>query len=214
MADQNKAAQISGAGEAPDQNTRAKIIEATAALLSQSCRHAVSIRDIARESGANSALVSYYFGGKEQLYGAVVAEQFAAYEREVIPLFKTDGDIRQNLIDVCKAIATFHKNRPFWLTLYLREMTNPSACYETVVKPCINNASKQATAMVVAGIAQGIFRPGLNPRFVVQSFIALINYQFINQRILRDLQLDPVNQADSYVEFAIEMVLNHIVAKK
>jgi TetR/AcrR family transcriptional regulator len=214
MVDQRKIVPTHGVEEAPDHNTRAKIIDATTALLSRTCRHAVSIRDIARESGANSALVSYYFGGKEQLYGAVVSEQFAAYEREVIPLFKTDGDIRQNLIDVCKAIATFHKKRPFWLILYLREMTNPSACYETVVKPCIDNASKQATAMVMVGIEQGVFRPGLNPRFVVQSFIALVNYQFINQRILRDLQIDPANQADSYVEFAIEMVLNHIVAKQ
>lgn len=214
MSDQRKTSSVIGIGEVADQNTRAKIIEATTALLSKACRHAVSIRDIARESGANSALVSYYFGGKEQLYGAVVAEQFAAYEREVVPFFKTEGDARQNLIDACRAMAAFHKNRPFWLTLYLRELTNPSACYETVVKPCINNASKRACAMVQAGIDQGVFRPGLNPRFVVQSFVALVNYQFINHRILRDLQLDPANQADSYVEFAIEMVLNQILSKK
>ncbi|MGE0155650.1 MAG: TetR family transcriptional regulator [Geobacter sp.] len=214
MVDQRKTIQTDGGADVPDQNTRAKIIEATAALLSQSCRHAVSIRDIARESGANSALVSYYFGGKEQLYGAVVAEQFAAYEREVVPLFKAEGDIRRNITEACKAIADFHKRRPFWLTLYLRELTNPSACYETVVKPCIENASRQATAMIQAGIDQGVFRPGINARFVVQSLIALVNYQFINQRLLRDLRLDPVDQADSYVEFAIEMVLNHIVAQK
>lgn len=214
MADQRKAIQTDVGADVPDQNTRAKIIEATAALLSQSCRHAVSIRDIARESGANSALVSYYFGGKEQLYGAVVAEQFAAYEREVVPLFKSEGDIRRNITEACKAIADFHKRRPFWLTLYLRELTNPSACYETVVKPCIENASRQATAMIQAGIDQGVFRPGINARFVVQSMVALVNYQFISQRLLRDLRLDPADQADSYVTFAIEMLLNHIVADK
>jgi TetR/AcrR family transcriptional regulator len=212
MADQNKAVQTSETGEAPDQNTRAKIIEATAALLSQSCRHAVSIRDIARESGANSALVSYYFGGKEQLYGAVLAEQFAAYEREVVPFFKSEGDARHNVTEACKALTTFHKQRPFWLTLYLRELTNPSACYETVIKPCIDNASRQASAMIQAGIDQGVFKPGINARFVVQSLIALVNYQFISQRLLRDLRLDPADQADSYVAFATEMLLNHIVA--
>lgn len=213
MNDQSKTASMD-VGGSPDHTTRDKIIEATASLLSQSCRHAVSIRDIAREAGANSALVSYYFGGKEQLYGAVLAEQFAAYDREVVPYFKSEGDIRQNLTEACKVMTAFHKQYPFWLTLYLRELTNPSACYETVVKPCINNASKQASAMIQAGIDQGVFRPGLNVRFVVQSLIALINYQFISQRLLRDLRLDPADQADSYVEFAIEMVLNHIVAEK
>lgn len=214
MSDQRKAVQMSGVADVPDQNTRAKIIEATTALLSKTCRHAVSIRDIARESGANSALVSYYFGGKEQLYGAVVAEQFSAYEREVVPFFKSDGDIRENVKAACRAVAAFHKERPFWLILYQREMTNPSACYETVIKPCISNASKQATDMIQAGIDQGVFRSGLNARFVVQSMIALVNYQFINQRILRDLKLDPVDQADAYVDFALDMVLSFIVAKK
>ncbi len=204
--DQNRQDDVEGS----DPNTRDKIIEATATLLGRTCRHAVSIRDIAREAGANSALVSYYFGGKEQLYGAVVAEQFAAYDREVVPYFTVEGDIRQNVRGACHALSHFHKQRPFWLTLYLRELTNPSACYETVVKPCIDNASKQATAMIQAGIAQGAFRADLNPRFVVQSLIALVNYQSINQRILRDLRLDPAEQTDLYVDFVLEMVLSHI----
>lgn len=214
MQNMHKTVQNAGSDEHVDQNTRAKIIEATAMLLSKTCRHAVSIRDIAREAGANSALVSYYFGGKEQLYGAVLAEQFSAYDREVVPLFKADGDIHENVTTACRAIAEFHRRRPFWLTLYLRELTNPSACYETVVKPCINNASHRATTMIQAGIDQGVFRPGLNVRFVVQSMVALINYQFINQRILRDIQLDPVDQADQYVNFALEMVLSFISVKK
>lgn len=206
--------QASCVGDTADHTTRAKIIEATAVLLGKTCRHAVSIRDIAREAGANSALVSYYFGGKEQLYGAVVAEQFTAYEREVVPFFTAEGDVRKNLRAACYAIAEFHKKRPFWLTLYLRELTNPSACYETVVKPCINNASQQATAMIQTGIDQGVLRAGLNPRFVVQSLIALVNYQFINQRILRDLHLEPLDQADEYITFALDMVLSFIVSEK
>ncbi len=213
MSDHEKDKQAAVTDEIADHTTRFKIIEATTALLSRTCRHAVSIRDIAREAGANSALVSYYFGGKEQLYCAVVTEQFAAYEREVVPFFKTDGDIAQNVRAACQAIAQFHKNRPFWLTLYLRELTNPSACYETIVKPCIDNASLQATTMIKAGIDQGVFRSEINPRFVVQAFIALINYKFINQRILQDLHLDPADQTDAYVAFVTDMVLSAIIAR-
>ena len=209
-----KAAQANGVDEQGDLNTRARIIEATAVLLGKACQHAVSIRDIAREAGANSALVSYYFGGKEQLYGAVVAEQFAAYEREILPFFTVEGDIRQNIRTACAALAGFHKQRPFWLTLYLRELTNPSACYETVVKPCILNASNRATTMIQAGIDQGVFRSDLNPRFVVQLLVGTVNYQAITQRLVRDLQLDPANQVEAYINFALDMVLNYIVVEK
>jgi len=104
--------QASCAGDTVDHTTRAKIIEATAVLLGKTCRHAVSIRDIAREAGANSALVSYYFGGKEQLYGAVVAEQFTAYEREVVPFLRPRGMFGRTSGLPVVLLLTFTKKDP------------------------------------------------------------------------------------------------------
>ena len=68
--------------------------------------------------------------------------------------------------------------------------------------------------MIQAGIDQGAFRPDLNPRFVVQLLVGTVNYQAITQRLVRDLQLDPANQAEAYIDFALDMVLNYIVVEK
>lgn len=168
---------ISGKSQT-EHTTRTNILNATTKLLGTNCLHSISIRDIARESKANSALISYHFGSKEKLYEAVIKQQFQAYNDLVVATFRSDGDIRANLKNACTAISEFHQQNPHWLVFYFRELTNPSGCYATIILPAIANASKKATEMVQAGIDQSIFKPDTNPRYVVQSFIGLVNYCF------------------------------------
>lgn len=51
--------------------TRRRLLEAAGDLFGRHGFHATSVRDICREAGANSAAVSYHFGGKAELYRAV-----------------------------------------------------------------------------------------------------------------------------------------------
>jgi len=191
-------------------SSREKILDATTELLAGSCLHSISIRDIANAAGVNSALISYYFGSKEQLYEAVIQYQFDAYKAQVAGAFKNKGDVRKNLQKACNAIVAFHATNPCWLTLYFRELTNPSSCYAKIILPCIADASRRATAMVQAGIDQGIFRPDINPRFVVQSFVGMLNYCFMTCRLQKDLNIAPAADIDSYLSFALEMILKSV----
>ena len=52
--------------------TRAKLVEAGMRLFSDHGFRAVSTRDIAKEAGVNAALISYHFGGKEELFEVVL----------------------------------------------------------------------------------------------------------------------------------------------
>ena len=188
-------------------STREKILDATTSLLAGSCLHSISIRDIAATAGANSALISYYFGSKEQLYEAVLQHQFDAYNKQVVSAFKSEGDIRENLRQACAAIVDFHRLNPCWLTLYFRELSNPSACYTKIVLPVIAEASRHATGMIQAGIDQGIFKPDINPRFIVQSFVGMLNYCFMTCRLQKDLNIAPATDIESYLAFTVEMIL-------
>ena len=193
-----------------DLGTRDRILLATADLLRNSCLHSISIRDIAQASDANSALISYHFGSKDKLYEAVIQQQFEAYQEQVVSTFRTDGDIQQNLRDSCQAIANFHKCYPNFLVFYFRELTNPSPCYTEIVLPLIAESSSKATAMIQAGIDQGIFKPDLNPRYAVQSMIGMINYCFMTCSIRKDLNITPASDITDYLQFALQMLLNQI----
>ena len=60
-----------------DKDTKSKLIEAAIPLFPQKGYAGVSIREIADAAGVNSASISYYFGGKEGLYEAVLESIFS-----------------------------------------------------------------------------------------------------------------------------------------
>ena len=51
-----------------------KILQAATELFAMNNFNAVSIKQIASASGCNSALISYYFGGKEKLYDEIISD--------------------------------------------------------------------------------------------------------------------------------------------
>lgn len=54
-----------------------RIISSATPLLAVKGLHGTNVRELARSAGVNPAMISYYFGGKDGLYEAVLAEQFA-----------------------------------------------------------------------------------------------------------------------------------------
>ena len=62
-------------------NFRSQSLTAATPLFALKGLHGVSVRELARSAGANLAMISYHFGGKDGLYAAVVAEQFAFFRQ-------------------------------------------------------------------------------------------------------------------------------------
>ena len=63
-----------------------KILEAATLLFAHDTFSSVSIKKIAAASGVNSALISYYFGGKKNLYQEVLytqAEKFLKLQNTI-----------------------------------------------------------------------------------------------------------------------------------
>ncbi|SPF80277.1 TetR/AcrR family transcriptional regulator [Pseudoprimorskyibacter insulae] len=62
--------------------TRAKLISAGMRLFAEQGFRAVSTRDIAKEAGVNSALISYHFGGKDEFFEVVVRSSVSDHVAE------------------------------------------------------------------------------------------------------------------------------------
>ena len=62
-------------------NFRSQSLTAATPLFALKGLHVVSVRELARSAGAKLAMISYHFGGKDGLYAAVVAEQFAFFRQ-------------------------------------------------------------------------------------------------------------------------------------
>lgn len=55
-----------------DENSKQKILSAATKLFAHKGFDAVSVRKICKEANANLCLISYHFGGKQELYNAII----------------------------------------------------------------------------------------------------------------------------------------------
>ena len=67
---------------APRVDTRDSILDAAEALFSQHGFYGVTIREVAREAGVDTALIHYYFGAKKGLFDAVFIRRAEVWNNE------------------------------------------------------------------------------------------------------------------------------------
>lgn len=126
------------------QATRSAILEAARARFAQDGYDHVGVRDIASDAGVNAALVSRYFGSKEELF----AEVLDLSERNVYLL---DGS-REGLADrAANAILEPQEEGRTVenLLIMLRSMTSPTA--SAVVQEAIVNQFDVPAAALLGG---------------------------------------------------------------
>ena len=141
--------------------------------------HGVSIRELSQAAGASISMISYYFGGKEGLYAAVLAEQFACFEQI--------DEIRQQGADPLAVIEAYlrwtiarHRSHPHLLRFYTSELTNPTACFATVVSPAIGKVIRILAEIVEEGISRGMFRREVHAVNAALALAGMVNYFFLS----------------------------------
>ena len=97
----------------PEQR-REKILDAANALFAERAYDAVTIDDVARAAGVTRGLVHHYFGGRKDVYIALLARLGARREDELRP--PAGGDSRARVADtVSRWLDWTEANRTIWL---------------------------------------------------------------------------------------------------
>jgi TetR/AcrR family transcriptional regulator len=161
-----------------DKDSRENIIASVVPLFAAKGLNGVSVRELASAAGVNLSMISYYFGGKEGLYAAVLSEQFAV-------LGNLDG-IEQMDIDTLdkfelyvRATVSRYRKSPYLLRFYTSELTNPTACFDSIVKPAIKKVVLMLLDTFSDGLCHERFRKGLDPADTVLALAGMINFYFL-----------------------------------
>jgi TetR/AcrR family transcriptional regulator len=157
---------------------RTKLIEAATPLFAERGYNGVGVRELANAAGMNISMISYYFGGKEGLYAAILNEQFAALKR-VTEIKEMDADPLQKFELYVRATVARYRKNPHLLRFYTSELTNPTPCFETVVKPAIRGVVQILIETFSEGLSHERFREGLNPTDTVLALAGMINFYFL-----------------------------------
>ena len=89
-----------------DENSKSRILEAATTLFAQKGFDGTSIREICKKANVNLCMISYYWGGKQELYNGIIEnllEKQIEYSKGFLDLNKNPKDMS---IDECTSLLT------------------------------------------------------------------------------------------------------------
>ncbi|MCD7780426.1 MAG: TetR/AcrR family transcriptional regulator [Candidatus Gastranaerophilales bacterium] len=189
-----------------EDNSRTKILLSATKLFALKGFDGVSIREICREADVNISMISYYFGGKNELYQAIVDEQsekinkytktFMDINQDISKLSKKEQISLLNLL-LDKLIDYFYSDiSNDFLSFMLKEQHNPHA------------KIKGTPVHFIRKLVGAIFDKDYNDReiiFKTNFIISMVN----SPRILPSFTLKLLGQ-DDFIQEDIKIIKDNL----
>ena len=152
-------------------DTAKKIIAAAVPLFADKGYKGVSVREILQTAEVgNIGAISYYFGGKRELYIAILREHFQHAHRLAEAINQNEWSPVKKLKLIFSAIGETYKNSPYTIKLLLREINQPGEFFPEIDAE-IKSVQKISYDIIREGIEAEIFRADVKlVRQCVQSF--------------------------------------------
>lgn len=177
-----------------DENSKSKILKSATKLFARKGFDGVSIREICKDADVNICMISYYFGGKQELYRGIIEdllERQTEYAKTFLDLDKSPYDLtadeqREQLMLILDKFIDFFYSKNIsrdLITLLLKEQQKNDFF---VKSPAIDYFRKLVAA---------IFRKHENDREIIFKTLFIIS-QVNSPRILHGFSLKLLGQDD------------------
>jgi TetR/AcrR family transcriptional regulator len=197
-----------------DKDSKSKLIEAALPLFAIKGYAAVSIRELAEAAGVNVALINYHFGGKESLYEAVVKSQLTLLV-EVFNKEKTANLTPMERVGLFgKNLVTFHQRSPYLRRLISSELSNPTPCFDKVIKKHIRMFFPTVQVALTDGISEKDFRSDFNPTLAAIAVAGMIHFYFLAQPVVNDLMPPYDGRDEEYLQEVLSIYFQGISRKE
>jgi AcrR family transcriptional regulator len=104
-------------------DTKTRIFNVAARLISQKGYHAVSMRQISEQSGVSKPTIYYYFNSKEGLFRQLFDSAIAYSDAQLNEIMKREISVKQKLVELIKArfqqTLTYPDFAKFFLHLFI-----------------------------------------------------------------------------------------------
>lgn len=187
-----------------------KILWAATDLFAANHFNGVSIKEIAKKSGVNSALISYYFGGKKNLYQEVLNEQSNLFLNLIARVSYKELSPLAKLREYIAAISEVQKLHPHRIHLIYRELLTPTFMCDSFIKNRLYKIHKFMSDLVTDGIADGSIKKNVLPTHVAFTLESIIVFFFLTHNQIRDLGNFEGGKENTYLEETLNTYLSSI----
>jgi TetR/AcrR family transcriptional regulator len=196
--------------------TREALLRAGADLFAERGYEGVRVWAIAERAGVNKAMISYHFGGKRQLYLAIVKATFSEIVSRAERLAASTRPAPEVLREVIGVMAEVGTRRHVF-GMMLREVLagGRQLDREVVDKPVRVLAAVRA--ILERGVREGAFRP-VDPLLTHLSLVGSLAFFFatgaFRERVLSDRRLGiKPPDADAYVRHIQDLISHGLAAE-
>lgn len=176
-----------GRPRAEEANQRERLLDAAVACFAADGVAATSQRSIALKAGVTPALLNYYFGSKQQLLDAFIAERLTPIVGELRDRLIAAGDDPHALLAAfVRGIHDVVERFPWWPSLWVREVLNEKGTLRDVLHKII---APQVTHLLARTLVdaqkRGAISADLDPRLLVVSLVGLTLFPLAAEHIWR-----------------------------
>ena len=163
--------------------TRDALVAAGTALFAERGYEGASVAAVAARAGVNPALISYHFGGKRNLYRAIVTATFADIVTRAEALPRSGRPAPEALRELIALVAeTATRRNPHFPAMMLREVLTGAKHLgsDTLAYPL--RVAEVVRRIVERGVREGSFRP-VNPLLTHLSVVGSLLFFFATDRL-------------------------------
>lgn len=189
-----------------DENSKKRILEVATRLFARRGFDGVSVREICKEAKINVCMISYYFGGKKELYQGIIDDLitrqceystgFIDYSEDPLTLSKSE-QIDKLMLILEKFVDFFYSNiSKDLIIIMLKEQQNE---YFVLQSPAVNYLRKLIAC---------VFNKDMNDRWVIFKTLFIVS-QVNSPRILPAFSLRLLGQ-DDFIQEDIKIIKDNV----
>jgi TetR/AcrR family transcriptional regulator len=197
--------------------TRDALLAAGTELFAEHGFDGVSVSAIALKADVNKAMISYHFGGKRDLYAAILAATFSEIVADVERIARSTRPAPEALREIIAAIGeTATRRNPHFCTMMLREVLTGGKRLEKTVLAQPVRVLAAVQRIVERGVQEGAFRP-VDPLLTHLSLVGGLVFFFgttrFRQRVIGDrLHREPPDGA-TYVKHLQDLIIEGLATR-
>lgn len=154
---------------------RQKILSSAELLFAAEGYEATSMRQLAKAAEVNIAMVSYYFGSKEELYRTLVRERMLPFRSHLQDLIATETDtVWLKMEQVIEGYAKRIFNNNCLHQIIYREMSLQNSPIRAIVAETVLSNRDSIALIVQQGQAAGEFRTDIDTHLLMTTITGTI----------------------------------------
>lgn len=187
------------------EDRRALLLDAALELFARQGIGATPLQAIARQARVTPALLHYYFGNREQLVEALVAERIAPVVDSLsLELARLDDDPLQAIYALARRLLATLQELPWLPPLWVREVLCEGGLLRAhLLQHIAPQMAKRVQKLAKTAQEAGLMNAALDPRLVIVSLIGLT---------LLPLAAAPIwQQLPGYQTISVERMAEHML---